>query len=94
MAISVLTPPHVTPHGTQAALLGADLIKILWLLDLVKESRAEFTNAFRISVVPNAVSVLSALYFNSHVETSVILSNLGTLANYLRYRSMLHMDSI
>ena len=92
VAISVLTPPQVTPHGTQAALLGGDLIKVLCLLDLVKESRAEFNNAFRISLVPNAASVIGALYFNAHVETSVILSNLGTLANYLRCRSTLRLD--
>lgn len=92
LAISVLTPPHVTPHGTQAALLGADLIKVLSLLDLVQESRAEFKNAYRISLVPNAASALGALYLNTHVETSVILSNLGTLANYLRYRSRLRLD--
>ena len=92
LAISVLTPPQVTPLGTQAALLGADLIKILTLLELVEKSRAEFTNAFGISLVPNAASVIGALYFNAHVETSVVLSNLGTLANYLRYRSMLRLD--
>ncbi|MCE0496699.1 MAG: hypothetical protein LV481_01955 [Methylacidiphilales bacterium] len=92
LAISVLTPPHVTPHGTQAALLGADLIKILGLLNLVKESRAEFKTAFGVSLVPNAASVIGALYFHTHVETSVILSNLGTLANYLRYRSMMRLE--
>ena len=92
LAISVLTPPHVTPHGTQAALLGADLIKILRLLAIVEESRAEFKNAFGISLVPNAASAIGALYFGSHVETSVILSNLGTLANYLRYRSRLSLE--
>ncbi len=93
VALSVLVPPHVTPLGTQAALLGGDLIKILRLLDLVKESQSEFTTAFGISLVPNAASVLGALYFNAHVETSVILSNLGTLANYLRYRSLLRLNS-
>jgi hypothetical protein len=92
VAISVLVPPHFTPHGTQAAFLGADLIKILRLLDLVEKSRAEFNKAFGISLVPNAASVIGALYFNAHVETSVILSNLGTLANYLRYRSLLRLD--
>ena len=75
LAISVLTPPHFVPHGTQAALLGADLAKILKLLALVKESRAEFNNAFTTSLVPNAASVIGALYFHTHVETSVILSN-------------------
>jgi cation transport ATPase len=92
LAISVLTPPHVTPHGTQAALLGADMVKILRLLELVKESRAEFGNAFGISLVPNVASMIGALYFNAHVETSVILSNLGTLVNYARYRSLLHLN--
>jgi hypothetical protein len=92
LAISVLLPPHVTPHGTQAALLSADLIKILRLLDVVKESSNEFNNAFGISFVPNAASVIGALYFHAHVEMSVILSNLGTLANYLRYRSLLHLN--
>jgi cation transport ATPase len=92
LAISVLIPPHVTPHGTQAALLGADLIKILRLLALVEESRREFNNAFGISLVPNAASVIGALYLHTHVEMSVILSNLGTLANYLRYRSLLRLD--
>lgn len=92
LAISVLIPPDVTPHGTQAALLGADLIKILRLLALVEESRNEFNNAFGISLVPNAASVIGALYFHAHVEMSVILSNLGTLANYLRYRSLLRLD--
>ena len=92
LAISVLVPPHVTPCGTQAALLGADLVKILRLLALVEESRAEFNNAFGISLVPNAVSVIGALYFHAHVEVSVVLSNLGTLANYLRYRSLLRLD--
>jgi hypothetical protein len=93
LAISVLTPPHVTPHGTQAALLGADLIKVLRLLELVKESRAEFKNAFAISLVPNVASILSGLYLHTHVETSVALTNLGTWANYLRYRSLLNSSS-
>lgn len=92
LAVSVLQPPHFTPHGTQAALLGADLFKILRLLELLEKSRAEFHTARTISLIPNVTSILSALYLNTHVETSVILSNFGTLVNYIRYRTILDLS--
>ncbi len=59
---------------------------------LVEKLRKEFHNIFDISLVPNAVAVIGALYFHAHVEMSVILSNPSKLRNYLRYRSLLRLD--
>ncbi len=89
-AISVLESPTVMPTGLQPAILGADLIKIVRLIALAQDSLAEFKTSYSISLVPNIVAVLAALYLHTSVNTSVVLTNVGTAVNYFRYRSLLN----
>jgi hypothetical protein len=88
-AISVFETPTVLPTGLQASILGPDLIKIVRLLTLAQESLREFKTSYGITMVPNIAAALAAYYFHTSVNTSVLLTNLGTAVNYFRYRSIL-----
>ena len=54
-----------------------------------KKISASVGSAFTTNLVPNVAAMSGAVYLNFDVLASVILTNLGTLANYYRWRQTL-----
>lgn len=91
LAISVLEPPYRQPSTAPIALLFPDLMKVLQLRTIALEAVDEFKLGVSLGVAPNAVAVLGALFLASPAPISILLSNLGMLADYVRSGSVLRL---
>lgn len=91
LAISVLEPPYHQPSTASIALLFPDLMKVLQLRAIALEAVAEFKLGVNLGLAPNAVAVLGALFLASPAPISILLSNLGMLADYVRSGTVLRL---
>jgi E1-E2 ATPase len=94
LAVSVVQPPYKAWSAAPVTLLAPDLSRFLQLHALALETVDEARSAFRLALVPNAVAVGGAFFLGSSVWTSVLLTNLGTFANYLRSGALLRLADL
>ena len=91
LAIAVMEPPYRERSTAPIALLAPDLLRFLRLHALAVDVANEADAAFRVALVPNLAAVAGAFFFASPVLVSVLLTNLGTFANYVRSGMLLHL---
>jgi cation transport ATPase len=89
VAISVLAGREFSAPPASIALLHPDLTRCGVLLSLTRARASSIGSAFTASLVPNIAAMSGAIYLDFSALTSVILTNLGTLANYYRWRRTL-----
>lgn len=89
VAISVLDTHNLMIPAARAALLVPDLARCSALYSLSQARVSGVTSAFVTSAIPNVIAIAGAFYLNFSVLTSVILTNVGTLASYYRWRGRL-----
>lgn len=94
LAIAVVEPPYADWSAAPLALLSADLSRFLQLHALALEAADEARLAFRLALVPNVAAVGGAFLLGSPVWASLVLTNLGTLANYLRSGALLRLAAL
>lgn len=94
LAVSVVEPPYREWSAAPIALLSPDLSRFLQLHALAVEAADEARTAFRLALVPNVAAVGGAFLLGSPVWASVLLTNLGTLANYLRSGALLRLAEL
>lgn len=91
LAVSVVPPPYKEWSAAPVALLAPDLARFLQLHALALETAEEVRTAFRVALVPNVAAVGSAFLVGTPVWASILLTNLGTFANYLRSGTLLRL---
>ena len=91
LAIAVTQPPFDRLDSAAVALLSPDLLKVLDLRVIVAKSIKNIDTAFAVSSAPNITAVLSAFFFAMPVYASILLTNAGTFANYVRSETRLHL---
>jgi E1-E2 ATPase len=91
LAISVLDLPYDQPNKAAITLLSPDLMKILQLRAIAVDALNEFKLGFGLSLAPNLVAVVGALFLASPTSVAVLLTNLGMLADYIRSGTILHL---
>ncbi len=91
LAISVVEPPYKEWSAAPVTLLAPDLPRFLQLHALALETADEARKAFQLALVPNLAAVGGAFLVGSPVLVSVLLTNLGTFANYLRSGALLRL---
>jgi E1-E2 ATPase len=89
VAITVSNGPHLDTPAAPLALFLPDLARCGALHSLLQARASTVSHAFITSVVPNLAAVGGAIYLDFSVLVSVILTNLGTLASYYRWRRTL-----
>ena len=89
IAVSVLHNRQLGAPGAPVALMLPDLARCSVLHSLCHARTSTVSTAFLTSVVPNVTAMTGALYFDFSVLSSVILTNLGTLVSYYRWRRTL-----
>lgn len=89
VAISVLGNHELSVPTASLALLLPDLTRCSVLLSLTRARASSVGSAFAASLVPNVAALSGAIYLDFSALISVILTNLGTLANYYRWRRTL-----
>jgi hypothetical protein len=89
VAISVLADRNLSAPPSPIALLTPDLARCSILQSLTRARASSVSSAFATSLVPNLAAMSGAIYLDFSVLTSVILTNLGTLASYYRWRRTL-----
>ena len=92
VAISVFQPPFNRLVESDFALLSPDLLKLLQLRAIAATTIEDVDTAFRISLAPNVAAVAAAFLFAAPVYVSVLLTNLGTLANSIKSEGILHLE--
>jgi hypothetical protein len=91
LAVTVAEPPFHRLSKSTTTLLAPDLLKVLELRSIALDSIAEQNTAFNVSLVPNVAAVAAGFLFASPVYLTVLLTNLGTLANYARSETILQL---
>jgi len=89
IAVSVLDRQRLAAPSSSVALLVPDLARCGVLHSLCRARMSSVGSAFLSSLIPNVAAITGAVYFNFSVLSSVILTNLGTLASYYRWRRAL-----
>jgi hypothetical protein len=90
IAVNILSNNHpLTSPGGPIALLIPDLARCSVLYSLSCARASSVSSAFLASAVPNVAALSGAIYLEFPVIVSVILTNLGTLASYYRWRRTL-----
>jgi cation transport ATPase len=89
LAVSVLNSQDLNSPGAPLALLLPDLARCSVLYSLAQARNSSVSSAFISSVVPNVAAMTGAIYLDFSVLSSVILTNLGTLVSYYRWRRTL-----
>ena len=93
LAITVAQLPFDNLDLSTSTLLSPDLLKVLQLRAIALDSVKESETAYKISAAPNVGAVAAGFLFASPVLLSVLLTNLGTYANYLRSETILQLTS-
>ena len=91
LAVSVVQPPFEDWSVAPITLLQPDLTRFLQLHALALELADEARTAFRVALAPNIAAVGGAFLVGAPVWASLLLTNLGTLANYLRSGALLRL---
>ncbi len=91
LAVTVLAPPFDRLEKGTIALLSPDLLKFLELRAIAADLAAHIETAFHVALAPNVAAVLAAFFLTPPRFTSLVLTNLGTLANYIRSETVLHL---
>ncbi len=94
LAICVRETPDLPPFSESSppiVFLGADLNKVIALIDLARDTAQEARAARHLTLAPNIAASGAALYLGASVSAAVLLTNLGTFANYLRHSTTLHL---
>ena len=89
IAVSVSDGYRLGSPKSHAALFVPDLARCGVLHSLSRARKASIGSAFLTSVVPNVAAITGALYFGAGILSSVVITNLGTLATYYRWRRTL-----
>jgi hypothetical protein len=89
VTISVLPDRNLSAPPSPIALLIPDLARCSVLHSLTRARSSSVSSAFGASLVPNVAAMSGAIYLDFGVLSSVVLTNLGTLANYYRWRRTL-----
>jgi hypothetical protein len=89
IAISVLTHREIATPPAAVVLLLPDLARCCVLPSLARARASTMTSAFATNLIPNLAAAAGAIYLNFGVLNSVVLTNLGTLTNYFRWRRTL-----
>jgi hypothetical protein len=87
--VSVLDRRRLGAPVSSVALLVPDLARCGVLHSLGRARSSSVSDAFFSSVVPNVAAMTGAIFLNFSVLSSVVLTNLGTLASYYRWRRTL-----
>jgi hypothetical protein len=91
--VVVVSPPFDKLAGASLALLSPDLGKFGLLLNLAWQTRQDSEKAFRLTLLPNIAAIAAAIFMRSPAMASVVLTNLGTLTNYVRSAAILQLAS-
>lgn len=91
VAVAVLELPFHGLENANIALLAPDLLKFLQLLAIARSPSEDAKTAFGVSLVPNISAALAAFFVASPVYAAILLSNLGTLANFVRSDTKLRL---
>jgi len=89
LAVSVLDALRPPEPGASIALLSPDFARCSLLHSLSQARRLSVSDAFTTSLAPNLVALGGAIFLNFSVFSSVVLTNLGTLGSYYRWRQKL-----
>jgi hypothetical protein len=89
IGVSVVDRRRLGAPGSLAALLVPDLARCGVLYSLSRARSSSVSSAFISSVIPNVAAMTGAIYLDFSVLSSVILTNLGTLVSYYRWRRTL-----
>lgn len=92
VAVDVLELPFPRSSKAAIALLAPDLQKFFQLRAIAASSTGNLDAAFSISLVPNVIATIGAFFFASPIYGSILLTNLGTWANYLRSETLLYLE--
>lgn len=91
--VAVIAPPFEELAGAPLGLLTPDLGKFGRLLNLAWQTHRDSEKAFRLTLVPNIAAFAAAIFFRSPAMASVVLTNLGSLTNYMRSAAILQLAS-
>ncbi len=86
-------PPFHRLDQSTTTLLSPDLLKVLRLRAIALDATEELDTAFNISMVPNVAAIVAGFLFASPVYLSVLLTNVGTFANYVRSEAILQLTA-
>jgi cation transport ATPase len=89
IGVSVVDRRRLGAPGSLAALLVPDLARCGVLYSLSRARSSSVSSAVISSVIPNVAAMTGAIYLDFSVLSSVILTNLGTLVSYYRWRRTL-----
>jgi cation transport ATPase len=89
IAVSVVDRRRLAAPASPAALLIPDLARCGVLHSLSRARSSSVSSAFVSSFIPNFAAMTGAIYFDFSVLSSVVLTNLGTLVSYYRWRRAL-----
>ena len=89
IAVSVLDRRRLGAPTSPLALLVPELARCGVLHSLSRARSFSVGSAFVSSLMPNIAAMTGAIYFDFSVLSSVMLTNLGTLASYYRWRRTL-----
>jgi cation transport ATPase len=93
LQVAVVSPPFHNLARASLALLSPDLGKFGLLLNLAWQTRQDSEKAFRLTLLPNIAAIAAAIILRSPAMASVVLTNLGTLTNYVRSAAILQLAS-
>jgi hypothetical protein len=89
IAVSVSEGHRLGAASSHVALFVPDLARCRVLHSLSRARKASVGSAFMTSVIPNVAAMVGGIYLGTSILSSVILTNLGTLANYYHWRRTL-----
>jgi hypothetical protein len=89
IAISVLGHSQFQAPAAPIALLLPDLARCSALNSLIRARSSSVNTAVTSSLIPNVAAMTGAIYLDLSVIYSVMITNLGTLINYYRWRRTL-----
>jgi cation transport ATPase len=89
LAIAVLHGARRDVPGAPLALLTPDLARTGVLHRLGQLRRSSVGSAFCTSLIPNVAAMSGAIYLDFSVLSSVLITNLGTVLSYYRWRKTL-----
>ena len=89
VAVSVSDGHGRATPSSHVALFVPDLARCGVLHSLSRARKASVGSAFLTSVIPNVAAMAGGIYLGTSLLSSVILTNLGTLTTYYRWRRTL-----